>query len=185
GADLSLSLERLELLASEGLQRVGLSATSTPLDEAARFLVGADRPCVLAHVADSAALDLRVQPLPAGPTFLARLLDPAGPRLAANRSTLLFTNTRALAERLAWGLRRRHPAWDDQIAVHHSSLSAERRRRVERRLKRGRLRAVVTSTSLELGIDIGSVDLVVLVHPPGDVVRLLQRVGRAGHSPGQ
>src|SRR5204862_1314748 len=115
-----------------------------------------------------------------GTTFLAQLLGVVGPQLEVNRSTLLFTNTRALAERLAWGLRRRYPEWDDQIAVHHSALAADRRRRVERRLKRGRLRAVVCSTSLELGIDIGSVDLVVLVHPPGDVVRLLQRVGRAG-----
>lgn len=184
GADLSLSLERLERLANGGLQRVGLSATSTPLDEAARFLTGA-RPCGIAHVGDSAALELRIQPLPSGPTFLAQLLDLVGPEIAAKRSTLLFTNTRSLAERLAWGLRRRHPDWDEQVAVHHSSLSAERRRRVERRLKRGRLRAVVSSTSLELGIDIGSVDQVVLVHPPGDVVRLLQRVGRAGHAPGQ
>lgn len=186
GADLSLSLERLERVTGAGpLQRIGLSATATPLDEAAQFLVGQDRSCVIAQVADSASLELTLLPLPPGTTFLAQLLDVVGPQLEANRSTLLFTNTRALAERLAWGLRRRHPAWDDQIAVHHSALAADRRRRVERRLKRGRLRAVVCSTSLELGVDIGSVDLVVLVHPPGDVVRLLQRVGRAGHSPGQ
>jgi ATP-dependent Lhr-like helicase len=185
GADLSLSLERLETLVPAPLQRIGLSATSTPLDEAARFLVGVDRPCVLAHVADVAPLELRVKPLPPGPRFLAQLLDEIGPLIEANRSTLVFTNTRALAERVGWGLRRRHPDWDEQVAVHHSSLAALRRRRVEKRLKRGRLRAVVSSTSLELGIDIGSVDQVILVHPPGDVVRLLQRVGRAGHAPGQ
>src|SRR5205823_4586641 len=73
--------------------------------------------------------------------------------------------------------------WDARIAVHHSALAAGRRREVERRFKAGELGAVVSSTSLELGIDIGTVDLVVLVHPPGDVVRLLQRVGRAGHGP--
>jgi ATP-dependent Lhr-like helicase len=186
GADLSLSLERLERVSCVGpLQRIGLSATATPLEEAAQFLTGPGRSCVIAQMADSAPLELTLRPLPPGVTFLARLLDVVGPQLAANRSTLLFTNTRALAERLAWGLRRRHPHWDDQIAVHHSALAADRRRRVERRLKRGRLRAVVCSTSLELGVDIGSVDLVVLVHPPGDVVRLLQRVGRAGHAPGQ
>ncbi len=186
GADLSLSLERLERLTGIGpLQRIGLSATATPLDEAAQYLTGQGRSCVIARVADTALLELTLRPLPSGTTFLARLLDVVGPQLGANRSTLLFANTRALAERLAWGLRRRHPEWDEEIAVHHSALAADRRRRVERRLKRGRLRAVVCSTSLELGIDIGSVDLVVLVHPPGDVVRLLQRVGRAGHAPGQ
>jgi ATP-dependent Lhr-like helicase len=107
------------------------------------------------------------------------------PELARNRSTLIFTNTRRLAERLAFALRRRRPDWDAEIAVHHSALAAERRRHVERLFKRGRLRAVVSSTSLELGIDIGRVDSVVLVHPPGGVVRLLQRVGRAGHGPGR
>jgi ATP-dependent Lhr-like helicase len=181
GADLSVSLERL----GSGVQRIGLSATATPLEEVARYLVGEGRACVLASAQDAAPLELTLRPLPAGVTFLSRLLDLALPELEANRSTLIFTNTRALAERLTWALRRRLPQWDDRIAVHHSSLAADRRRRVERRLKRGRLRTVVTSTSLELGIDIGSVDLVVLVHPPGDVVRLLQRVGRAGHAPGQ
>ncbi len=183
GADLSLSLERLEHLAGP-LQRVGLSATATPLEESARYLAGS-QPCAIAHVADTAALELTIRPLPPGVTFLSRLLEVLDVELAANRTTIVFTGTRSLAERLAWALRRRNPAWDDQIAVHHSSLAADRRRRVERRLKRGRLRAVVSSTSLELGIDVGSVDLVVLVHPPGDVVRLLQRVGRAGHGPGR
>src|SRR5262249_6181103 len=97
---------------------------------------------------------------------------------------LIFTNTRALAERLSWSLRRKMPAWDGLIAVHHSALSAARRREVEGRFKCGELRAVVTSTSLELGIDVGAVDLAVLIHPPGDVIRLLQRVGRSGHEPG-
>src|SRR5207247_1171344 len=92
---------------------------------------------------------------------------------------------RSLAERLGWALRGRFPAWADQMAVHHSALAPARRREVERLLKAGRLRAVVSSTSLELGIDIGPIDAVVLVHPPGDVVRLLQRVGRAGHGPGR
>jgi ATP-dependent Lhr-like helicase len=98
---------------------------------------------------------------------------------------LIFANTRSLAERLCWTLRRRYPAWSEQIAVHHSALTATRRRDVERRLKQGRLRVVVSSTSLELGIDIGSVAGVILVHPPGGVIRLLQRVGRSGHGPGR
>src|SRR5262249_46350030 len=82
-----------------------------------------------------------------------------------------------------WGLRRRYPQRADDIAVHHSSIAAARRRGVERRLKHGNLWVVVSSTSLELGIDIGTVDQVVFVHPPGAVVRLLQRVGRSGHRP--
>jgi ATP-dependent Lhr-like helicase len=96
---------------------------------------------------------------------------------------MLFTTTRNLAERLTWALKRRFPDRQDEIAVHHSAISAARRRVVERRLKHGRLWAVVTSTSLELGIDVGAVDQVVFVHPPGGVVRLLQRVGRSGHRP--
>jgi ATP-dependent Lhr-like helicase len=113
------------------------------------------------------------------------LLDRLEAELAVSQTTLVFSNTRSLAERLTWALRRRFPDAADQIAVHHSSLSAERRRRVERRLKKGKLRAVISSTSLELGIDVGSVESVVLVHPPGGVVRLLQRLGRSGHAPGR
>jgi ATP-dependent Lhr-like helicase len=185
GADLALSLERLSAVAEGEVQRIGLSATVTPLADAARFLVGAARPCAVAQVPDAAPLELTVEPLEDGRAgFLARLLDRLEPELHANRTTLIFTNARSLAERLTWALRRRFPQWTETIAVHHSSLSAARRRVVERRLKQGRLRAVVSSTSLELGIDIGAVDRVVLVHPPGGVIRLLQRVGRAGHSPG-
>src|SRR5206468_625723 len=110
--------------------------------------------------------------------------DRLEPELAANRTTLVFANTRNLAERLTWALRQRYPERQEEIGVHHSALSAARRRAVERRLKHGRLWVAVSSTSLELGIDIGSVDQVVFVHPPGGVVRLLQRVGRSGHRPG-
>jgi ATP-dependent Lhr-like helicase len=193
GADLALSLERLQALCGETrLQRIGLSATCTPLGEAARFLAGSGRPCTVAHVADLSPLQLAVEPLPGpafagsrlGRTFLGDLVSRLGPELTEHHGTLIFTNSRSLTERLAWALRQRFPAWDREIAVHHSALAAVRRRRVEHRFKRGRLRAVVSSTSLELGIDIGSVALVVLVHPPGGVVRLLQRVGRAGHEPG-
>ncbi len=184
GCDLTLSLERLAHLVDGDLQRVGLSATCAPAAEAARFLVGVGRPCAIARVADTARLDLTVEPLPEGSAFLAALVTRLERELRASRSTLVFTNTRGLAERLSWALRRRFPEWAEEIAVHHSSLAAERRRAVERGLKGGELRAVVSSASLELGIDIGSVDGVVLVHPPGDVVRLLQRVGRSGHGPG-
>src|SRR5262249_43387328 len=111
GADLSLSLERLEALAG-GLQRLGLSATATPLSEAARYLVGEGRSCVIAQAPDQAALELTVRPLTAGVTFLSRLLDVVGPEVESHQSTLIFTNARALAERLSWALRRRYPAWD-------------------------------------------------------------------------
>ncbi len=185
GADLALSLERLEAHAGGAIQRIGLSATATPLAEAARFLVGTGRPCAIASVPDDAPVEVTVQPLPDDGSFLAQLIAAIEPRLRANRATLLFTNTRRLAERVGWSLRRAMPDWDEQIAVHHSALAAARREEVERDFKAGRLRAVVSSTSLELGIDIGTVDLVILVHPPGDVVRFLQRVGRAGHEPGR
>jgi ATP-dependent Lhr-like helicase len=186
GADLALSLERLEDVAVGPVQRVGLSATATPLAEAARFLVGVGRPCGLAAVESEDALELVVAPLAEDSgQFLDRLIGRLTLELRACRSTLVFANTRRLAERLAWALRRAMPEWHEQIAVHHSSVAPERRRQVETCFKRGHLRAVVSSTSLELGIDMGPVDLVVLVHPPGDVVRLLQRVGRAGHGPGR
>ncbi len=185
GADLAVSLERLSVLTSGPLQRIGLSATAAPLSEAARFLTGMDRPCAIAEVREETPLDLRIVPLADGPAFIADLVRRLVPEVRACRAALIFTNTRRLAERLAWVLRQRLPDWDDQIAVHHSSVAADRRREVEGRFKRGELRVVVSSTSLELGIDVGSVDLVVLVHPPGGVVRLLQRVGRAGHGPGR
>jgi ATP-dependent Lhr-like helicase len=185
GADLALSLERLVSLADAEPQRVGLSATCAPPAEAAHFLVGAGRGCAVAQVADTAPLHLEVEPLPApaGGGFVGDLAGRLEPEVRGHRSTLIFADSRGLAERPSWALRRRCPDLDGQIAVHHSALAALRRRRIEQRLKRGRLRAVVSSTSLELGIDIGSVDLVVLVHPPGGVVRLLQRVGRSGHAP--
>jgi ATP-dependent Lhr-like helicase len=189
GADLSLSLERLEDLVGDTVQRVGLSATCAPLAAGAHFLAGSNRPCAVAQVREAGPLDLRIEPLAeAGPGdqgrgFVERLLGRLERELARNRTTLVFTNVRSLAERLAWALRRQHPDWADEVAVHHSALAAGRRRLVERRLKTGGLRVVLCSTSLELGIDVGSVDGVVLVHPPGSVVRLLQRLGRSGHEP--
>jgi ATP-dependent Lhr-like helicase len=185
GADLALSLERLEGLHQVAVRRVGLSATCEPVEESARFLVGVGRSCTVARVSETTPLQLRIEPLEETGPFLSTLVDRLRPELEANRTTLIFTNTRSLAERLTWMLTQHFPDWADAIGVHHSSLATARRRAVELRLKRGRLRAVVSSTSLELGIDIGSVDAVVLVHPPGEVVRLLQRVGRAGHGPGR
>ncbi len=183
GADLALSLERLTELAGSRLQRIGLSATATPLTEAARWLAGDC--CAIAQATEATPLQLILVPLEESGHFLANLVDRIMPEVRANRATLIFTNNRRLAEQLGWALRRNLPELQAEIAVHHSSLAAERRRQVEVQFKQGRLRAVISSTSLELGIDIGSVDLVVLVHPPGDVIRLLQRIGRAGHAPGR
>jgi ATP-dependent Lhr-like helicase len=185
GADLAVSMERLEALTSERLQRVGLSATAQPLEVAARFLVGEDRPCCIAATGEGSPLELEYRPLDGGAVFLRQLVATLAPAILTNRATLIFTNARGLAERLSRELRNALPEWAERIAVHHASLAADRRREVEASFKRGDLRAVVSSTSLELGIDVGRVDLVVLVHPPGDVVRLLQRVGRAGHGPGR
>jgi ATP-dependent Lhr-like helicase len=185
GADLALSLERLEELAPEGFQRIGLSATVTPLSEAAQFLAGAGRPCRVVAVPDDSRVEVVVQPLADQAGFFAELIAAIEPHLHRHLATLIFANTRRLAERLAWSLRRAFPDWDADIAVHHSALAPARRADIEAAFKAGRLRAVVSSTSLELGIDIGAVDLVVLVHPPGDVVRFLQRLGRAGHEPGR
>jgi ATP-dependent Lhr-like helicase len=182
GADLTLSLERLVAHADAPVQRIGLSATATPLADAARWLAGSRRPWSVACVETAGELQLTIAPLE-GDRFLPNLVRRILPELEANRSTLVFANTRRLAEQLAWALRRNLPGREEEVAVHHSSLAAERRRQVEEAFKQGRLRAVVSSTSLELGIDFGPVDLVILIHPPGDVVRLLQRVGRAGHGP--
>lgn len=192
GADLALSLERLDDLAEQPVQRIGLSATCTPLTVAASFLAGSGRTCTIAAAPEHLPLELTVThlqetatPGATGPRFVRRLVEHLEPTLLANRTTLVFTNTRALAERLVWALKRHYPHWTGQIGIHHSAVARQRRRRVEKRLKQGRLRVVVSSTSLELGVDVGFVDGVVLVHPPGGVVRLLQRVGRAGHAPGR
>ena len=184
GADLALSLERLEALAGAPIQRVGLSATCSPLQEAARFLVGTGRTCTVADAGDHSELELQIEPLPPNGGFWRSLVDRLEPELRKNRTTLIFTNVRSTTERLCWLLGRRFPDWADAIAVHHSAVARGRRLEVERRLKAGELRAVISSSTLELGVDIGRVDGVVLVHPPGCVVRLLQRVGRSGHEPG-
>jgi ATP-dependent Lhr-like helicase len=189
GGDLALSLERLANLnaESERPQRIGLSATCAPVAAVAQFLAGTGRSCSVAQVQDAAPKEFLIEPLceEYTPGWLTLLLDRLEGELAQQRTTLIFANTRRLAERLTWALRRRYETRSEEIAVHHSSLSATRRRVVERRLKQGLLWVVVSSASLELGIDIGTVDSVVFVHPPGGVARMLQRVGRSGHRPDQ
>ena len=173
---------------SKALHRIALSATVASPQSMAQFVVGAHRQCTVAQVDSQSPLDLTIEALHSddtNPGFMGQLLRRLESEIYPHRTTLIFTNTRALAERLAWQLKRHLPEIKRRIAVHHSSLAPERRQIVERRLKAGRLDVVVTSTSLELGIDIGSVDYVIFVHPPRGVVRLLQRLGRSGHKPGE
>src|SRR5262249_51555932 len=135
GSDLALSLERLDEVAGARVQRIGLSATCAPLAEAAGFLAGAGRPCAVACVADGTPVELAIEPLPATGAFLQRLTERVASEIERHRSTLVFTNVRSTAERLAWALRQRFPRWADAIGVHHSALAPERRRLVERGLK--------------------------------------------------
>jgi ATP-dependent Lhr-like helicase len=192
GTHLSLSLERLEERAS-GFVRIGLSATIHPLEEVARFLVGYDdegreRDCVLVDARFVKRAELRVRSPVEDPVRVpteeasARMYSMLRSIIRRHRTTLIFTNTRSGAERVLYHLSRLGVADAEELATHHSSLSREVRRDVEDRLKSGRLRAVVTSTSLELGIDVGNIDVVVQIGSPKSVSRLLQRVGRSGHS---
>ena len=196
GAHLALSLERLEEVAAAPLQRIGLSATQAPIETVAAFLAGhppADdgrrtRDCAIVDEGHRRALDLAIE-LPGSSLeavmsteiwqeyyeHLARLVQ-------EHRTTLVFVNTRRLAERLARHLSER--LGDGAVAAHHGSLSKERRLDAETRLKNGALRVLVATASLELGIDIGHVDLVCQIGSPHRIATLLQRVGRSGHTVG-
>ena len=178
GAHLALSLERLAAHARRDPQRVGLSATARPVSEVARFL-GGDRPVEVVDAGERPHLELCVRaPLPE-PAGLERLLE----AIRGHRSTIVFANSRGLCERLARQLNER--AGEEIARAHHGSLAHARRREIEDALKAGALRAIVATSSLELGIDMDAVDLVVLVASPGSVTRGLQRVGRAGHGVGE
>ncbi|WP_242394551.1 DEAD/DEAH box helicase [Anaeromyxobacter oryzisoli] len=192
GAHLALSLERLEAVARRRPQRIGLSATVHPVEEVARFLVGAARVgprgtprCTVVEVGRRRPLDLGVE-VPrdelsavASGALWAETYDRVAELVRAHRATLVFVNTRRLAERAAHALAER--LGPDAVAAHHGSLSRERRLDAERRLKAGALRAVVATASLELGIDVGVIDLVVQLGSPGALAVGLQRAGRAGH----
>ncbi|WZO99117.1 DEAD/DEAH box helicase [Isosphaeraceae bacterium EP7] len=191
GADLSVSLERLAALARHDPCRIGLSATCNPAGPVAHFLVGPTRTC---HVLEaplpvgSPPLQVEVESLmeadegPHRGLSYRRLLRRLGRAVGENRTTVVFANTRAFTEKITRDLRQVTAGGDETIAAHHSALDARRRREVEAALKAGDLRAVVTSTSLELGVDIGTADLAVQIGLPGSVSRCLQRMGRAGHS---
>ncbi|HET9793191.1 MAG TPA: DEAD/DEAH box helicase [Thermoanaerobaculia bacterium] len=186
GSHLALSLERLERLAGRPLQRIGLSATQKPLEEVARFLAGDGRECTLVDAGTFRELDLAVE-VPPSPLstvcsheqweeIYARVAE----LVAAHRTTLVFVNTRKMAERIAGELTKRLGA--DAVTSHHGSLSRERRLDAEERLKHGRLRALVATASLELGIDVGDVDLAIQVGATRSIATFLQRVGRSGHA---
>jgi len=186
GAHLALSLERLESLTGPGLQRIGLSATQKPLEQVGRLLVGRDRDVALVDTGHRRDLDLAVE-IPDSPLATVCSHETWGEvynRMAAliqeHRTTLVFVNTRKLAERIA--ARLTHLLGKDAVTSHHGSLARERRLDAEQRLKSGSLRALVATASLELGIDIGDVDLVIQAGVTPSIAVLLQRVGRAGHA---
>ena len=213
GAHLMLSLERLEAIADRPPQRIGLSATQRPLDEIARFLGGSTegvaRPVTVVDAGSRKALDVEVivpvddmnepgaHSAASGAVAGALGLDGPEPQssiwphvhprilelIRAHRTTIVFCNARRLAERLAASLN--ELAGEELVRAHHGSLAREQRVQVETELKDGRLRGIVATSSLELGIDMGTVDLVVLVESPGSVARGIQRVGRAGHQVGE
>jgi ATP-dependent Lhr-like helicase len=191
GTHLMVSAERLQALSPEPLCRIGLSATLSPLPIVAEFLTGPDRPCeiVTAGTSRKSIVEvfspLRNNPYPPAGYAATRVLKELGEVLKQYRTTLIFTNTRSGAESIGYRLKEILPKLADQIEVHHASLDRQVRLDVEDRLKEGKLRAVVCSTSLEMGIDIGAIDLVVMVSAPKGVARALQRLGRSGHSPGQ
>jgi len=205
GAHLALTLERLTEAAGGEVQRIGLSATQKPLEEIGRFLVGPRRTCRVVDTGVRKELDLEIQvpvesmvepdatpapdldPLVGGSEATRRSIWPAiYPELLElikqHRSTILFVNNRRGAERLA--LRLNDLAGEDIARAHHGSLAREERTVVEEMLKAGELPCLVATSSLELGIDMGAVDLVIQVESPKSVARGLQRIGRAGHSVG-
>ncbi len=185
GSHLSLSLERLEALCNRPLVRVGLSATQKPIDAVARFLVGVERPCEIVDIGHGRARDLalEVPPVPLEAVMSNDAWALVYDRLAAlageHRTTLVFVNTRRLAERTTRHLAERLGA--EVVAAHHGSLAREQRLSAEQKLKRGELRVLVATASLELGIDIGDVELVCQLGSPRSISAFLQRVGRAGH----
>ncbi|HEY6912022.1 MAG TPA: DEAD/DEAH box helicase [Myxococcales bacterium] len=212
GAHLFVSLERLQWLAQRDLQRIGLSATQRPLDEVARLLGGGEpsgrkwkaRPVTIVDAGSKRQLEVRVEvpvedmsrlgeldpELPSGaasqgpqrrsiwPSIHPRLLE----LIRAHRSTMIFVNSRRLAERLAGALN--ELAKEEVALAHHGSVARDKRQEMEDRLKRGALPAIVATSSLELGIDMGAVDLVVQIESPPSIASGLQRIGRASHHVG-
>ncbi|MGH7731328.1 MAG: Lhr family helicase [Candidatus Eiseniibacteriota bacterium] len=188
GSHLALSLERLEALAGP-VQRIGLSATQKPLDAVGRFLVGAGRECALVDAGTFRELDVAIEVPPSPLTAVCsheqweEIYTRMGELIREHRTTLVFVNTRKMAERIAAQLTKL--MGEEQVSSHHGSLSKARRLDAEQRLKEGRLRALVATASLELGIDIGDVDLVIQAGITPSFAVFLQRVGRSGHALGR
>jgi len=184
GAHLALSLERLDHVCGRPLQRIGLSATQKPIEEVARFLTR--KPCTIVDKGHRRKMDLAVE-VPQSPLeavmshevwaeIYARLVQ----LIEQHRTTLITVNTRRLAERMAHQLSER--LGDEFVAAHHGSLAKEARLDAEHRLREGKLKVLVATASLELGIDIGHVDLVCQISSPHRIATFLQRVGRSGHT---
>ncbi|WP_439820163.1 DEAD/DEAH box helicase [Pseudomonas sp. HLG18] len=188
GSHLALSLERLQALCTEPLTRIGLSATQKPIDAVARFLVGHERPCEIIDIGHARPRDLGIEvpPVPLSAVMANDVWELVYDRLATlareHRTTLIFVNTRRLAERLSRHLSER--LGKHAVAAHHGSLAKEFRLDAEQRLKRGELQVLIATASLELGIDIGEVDLVCQIASPRSIAGFLQRVGRSGHQVG-
>lgn len=186
GAHLTLSLERLEALTHRSPVRIGLSATQKPIEEVAHFLTGNGRPDpVIVNIGHKRKLDLAVEvpPTELGPITTNEMWDEVYDRLVQlveqHRSTLIFVNTRRLVERVSHNLAAR--LGEENVAAHHGSLSRKIRLAAETKLKNGEIKVLVATASLELGIDIGTVDLVVQISSPRAIAVALQRVGRSGH----
>jgi len=187
GAHLSLSLERLDHLCSHKPTRIGLSATQKPMETIADYLVGSSqKQCSIVDVGQQKKLDLEIQ-VPATELSAvcsheqwAEVYQTVGDLVMRHRSTLIFVNTRKLAERVTFHLS--EMLGEHCIASHHGSLSKEKRLEAELRLKEGKLKAIVATASMELGIDIGYVDLVCQIGSPRRISAFLQRVGRSGHA---
>ena len=197
GVHLTLSLERLQELSEKPFTRIGLSATINPLEEVAQFLVGFEdekpRPCVIVDTRYVKRKNIKVfcpvRDLIHTPSEVVnrKMYELLADLIRKHRTTLIFTNTRSGTERVVFHLKQVLPRNriedfnEESIAAHHGSLSRYVRHGVEEKLKKGLLRAIVSSTSLELGIDIGYIDLVVQIGSPKSVTRCLQRIGRSGH----
>ncbi len=188
GTHLNLTIERLQEISIMPIVRIGLSATVSPLERVAHYLVGEGRDCLIADIEMIKKVDLEI--LSPVEDFLNtnniqlahKLYEMLDNLIQKNKTTLIFTNTRAATERVVNNLKERFPKnYIENIGAHHSSLSKEHRQEIEQKLREGKLKVVVCSTSLELGIDIGYIDLVVLLGSPKAVSRAMQRIGRAGH----
>lgn len=191
GIHLALSIARLENMIGHNLVKIGLGATLAPLEEAAKFLVGYEngevRDCVIVDASWSKKLELKaispVKDMIYAPEeeIEAATYKEIDRIIKVSKSTLIFTNTRSGTERVIFNLKKRY-GYGSDIAAHHSSLARESRLDVEELLKKGSLKCAVSSTSLELGVDVGAIENVIQLGSPKSVTRAIQRIGRAGHS---